>query len=138
MGVSSTGAEARPWPSYNNMRGRARFPSIVLVGTLALGTADPAAAAVMEFTDRSAWENAVGGFTTIDFSGFPEGTFITDQYAASGVLFTDRNDSINSTPSFLNDGWGLDGNGDVTLSFAKPQAYIGVDFPGALHLNSFA
>lgn len=106
-----------------------------MAAVLVLETSHPAAAAVIEFSDRSAWEEVVRGFTTIDFTGYPEGTFITDQYAASGVLFAGGNDSIHSTPSFVNDGWGLDGNGEVVLSFAVPQRWIGVDYPGFVRIE---
>ena len=92
---------------------------------------------VEEFTNRSAWETAVGPFTTVDFTGFGAGTFITDQYADLGILFTDGNDSISFTPSFVNDGVGLDGNGDISLWFENPQAWIGVDFPGFLTIELF-
>ena len=93
---------------------------------------------VLEFTDKDAWINAVGDFTTVDFTGFPEGTFITDQYADLGILFTDGNDSIHFRPSFVNDGVGLDGNGNITVVFDTPQAWIGVDFPGDLQIDLFS
>ncbi|MCH8164531.1 MAG: hypothetical protein IH889_02875, partial [Planctomycetes bacterium] len=86
---------------------------------------------VEEFTDKDEWIAAVGRFTTIGFTGFPDGTFITDQYADLGILFTDGNDSINFSPTaFPNDAWGLDGNGNISVSFDTPQAWIGVDHPG--------
>ena len=93
---------------------------------------------VEEFTDKDEWISAVGDFTTIDFTGFPGGTFITDQYADLGIVFTDGNDSIHFTPSFINDSWGLDGNGNISVSFDTPQAWIGVDFPGFLTIELFS
>ena len=93
---------------------------------------------VVEFFDQEEWKAAVGDFTTIDFTGFAQGTFITDQYADLGILFTDGNDSIfPSEPAFPNDGWGLDGNGNISVAFDTPQAWIGVDFPGALQIELF-
>ncbi len=93
---------------------------------------------VEEFTDKDEWISAVGRFTTIDFTGFPQGTFITDQYADLGILFTDGNDSIFlSEPAFPNDGAGLDGNGNISVVFDTRQAWIGVDFPGDLQIELF-
>ncbi|MHC4406648.1 MAG: hypothetical protein ACYTG0_44055 [Planctomycetota bacterium] len=103
---------------------------------LAVGTAR---ADVIEFTDKDEWIAAVGPFDTVDFTGFPDGTFITDQYAHLGVLFTDGNDNIFlNDGAFPNDGAGLDGNGDINVSFDTPQAWIGVDFPGILRIELFA
>ncbi len=109
-----------------------------LIVALALLSAQPAAqAGVTEYTDKDAWIAAVGTFTTVDFAGFPPGTFITEQYAGLGVLFTDGNDSIFFTPSFVNDGWGLDGNGDINVSFDIPQLWIAVDYPGSIQFELF-
>ncbi len=93
---------------------------------------------VEEFTDKDEWIAAVGDFTTIDFTGFPQGTFITDQYADLGILFTDGNDTFFFTPSFINDSWGVDGNGNISVVFDTPQAWIGVDFPGDLQIDLFS
>ena len=93
----------------------------------------------IEFTDKEEWIAAVGRFTTIGFTGFPDGTFITDQYADLGILFTDGNDSIfPNENAFPNDGVGLDGNGDISVSFDTPQAWIGVDFPGLLTIELYS
>ena len=97
----------------------------------------PAHAGVQEFTDKDEWINAVGEFTTVDFTGFDVATFITDQYADLGILFTDGNDSIQHTVSFLNDEWGLDGNGDISVAFDTPQLWIGVDFPGFMRIELY-
>ncbi|MCH8344433.1 MAG: hypothetical protein IH983_10640 [Planctomycetes bacterium] len=95
---------------------------------------------VVEYFDSDEWVKAVGegNFLTVDFVGFPNGTFITDQYADLGILFTDGNDSIAFAGSFINDGVGLDGNGNISVSFDTPQAWIGVDFPGFLTIELFS
>ncbi len=94
---------------------------------------------VVEFFDKEEWETAVGSFLTVDFTGFPDGIFITDQYADLGILFTDGNDSIfPNENAFPNDGVGLDGNGDISVSFDTPQAWIGVDFPGLLTIELYS
>ena len=101
---------------------------------LVIGTAH---GGVIEFTDKDEWIDAVGEFTTIGFTGFEIGTFITDQYADLGILFTDGNDSIHNTCSFVNDCWGLDGNGDIAVAFDTPQLWIGADFPGILRIELY-
>ncbi len=93
---------------------------------------------VIVFLDKDAWIAAVKEFTTIDFTQLPQGTFVTDQYADLGVHFTDGNDTIFVTPSFVNDGKGLAGNGDTMLAFDTPQAWIGADFPGFLRIQLFS
>ena len=105
-----------------------------LVVSLSLGSAY---GGVMEFTDKDAWIAAVGQFTTIDFTGFPQGTFITNQYADLGVLFTDGNDSIDASGSYLNDGFGLDGNPSMHLSFDSPMLWFAVDHPGNVQIDLF-
>jgi len=97
----------------------------------------PAHAGVQEFTDKDEWIDAVGDFTTIDFTGFAEGTFITDQYADLGVLFTDGNDTIQEWGGFI-DGHGLRGSDTITIAFDSPQAYIAVDYPGGMKFDLFS
>ncbi|MFB3138667.1 MAG: hypothetical protein ACE10B_05560, partial [Phycisphaerales bacterium] len=111
----------------------------LMVVVLSAGFGDRVAVCgVIEFFDKEEWEAAVGQFTTIGFTGFPDGTFITDQYADLGVLFTDGDDTIHMSPSYMNDGWGLRGNGIITVAFDTPQAWIGVDFPGLLMIELFS
>ena len=96
---------------------------------------------VEEFTDKDEWIAAVGRFTTIDFTGFPDGTFITDQYADLGVLFVGGNENIFlSDNAFPNDGAGLDDGGftPIAVSFDTPQAWIAVDFPGTVQFELFS
>ena len=95
---------------------------------------------VEEFTEKDSWIAAVGRFTTIGFTGFPDGTFITDQYANLGVLFTDGFDNIAccSKNTFPNDGAGLDGHSAIHLSFDSPQAWIAVHFPGDVQIDLFS
>ncbi|MCH8152483.1 MAG: hypothetical protein IH830_08940 [Planctomycetes bacterium] len=95
---------------------------------------------VEEFTDKDEWMAAVGDFTTIGFTGFPDGTFITDQYADLGVLFVGGNENIFVNDFlFPNDGAGLDDGGftPIAVSFDTPQAWIAVDFPGLVQFELF-
>jgi hypothetical protein len=106
--------------------------SILLAATAASGD-------VIEFTDASKWQDAVGEFTTIDFTQHPAGTIITDQYEDLGILFTDGNDVILDSSVFLNDGFGLWGPAfdDVTVEFETVQRWIAVDFPGAVVIQLY-
>src|SRR5262245_12525233 len=85
-----------------------------------------------EYEDFAQWQAAVGPFTTIDFTGFPQSTIIFDQYADEGVLFTDHNDRIVLTPDFLQDGSGLYSAIDytITLQFDSPKQWIACHYPG--------
>ena len=103
----------------------------------AIVVASPVYGGVQDFIDKEEWIKAVGEFTTVDFTGFDVGTFITDQYADLGILFTDGNDSIQHTASYVNDGAGLDGNGNIRVTFDTPQLWIGVDFPGYLDIELY-
>ncbi len=92
--------------------------------------------AVYEITNEDVWMAAVGTFATADFTGFPDCTFITDQYAGLGVVFTDGNDCTYLHPEvFPNDGAGLDGNGNITVAFAQAQHWIAVDHPGLIGIQ---
>ena len=92
------------------------------VAALTCASVLPAHAGVTEFTDRAEWEAAVGVFSTIDFTQFPQGTIITDQYQDLGVLFTDGNDSIFFSNGFPNDGAGCSARGDRGR-WEAPQSY---------------
>jgi len=110
-----------------------RFSAALLsVAFLHTATAD-----VLELTEKDDWINLVGEFTTIDFTGFEDGTFITDQYAHQGVLFTDGNDNIHHTCSYVNDCRGLDGNQAIDLVFDVHLTYIAVDHPGSVQFELF-
>ena len=119
------------------MKQRERIVVAILSASVILPPA-VAGGGVVEFDDKDGWLAAVGPVTTIDFTGFPQGTVIADQYADLGVHFVDGNDRYFSTPSFVNDNWGVDGNGDIILAFDTPQAYIGADFPGFLRIELFS
>ncbi len=108
------------------------------VAAVLLAPAGPTQAGVIELTDREEWFSLVGPVITVDFTGFAPGTFITDQYADLGILFTDGNDFIHMSGSHVNDGWGLGGNEAIHLSFLTPQAWIAVDFPGAVKFELFS
>jgi hypothetical protein len=66
----------------------------------------------------------------VDFTGFPFGTFITDQYASLGITFTDGFETIQLSGSYQLDGAGLDGNGPTHVAFAEPMTAFAIHFPG--------
>jgi hypothetical protein len=115
-----------------------RLPEIWLIASL-LTAVSVARAEVAEFTDANAWAEAVGSFNTIDFTGFPDSTLISNQFAELGVLFTDANEFTVccSEVQFPNDGEGLDVNNNLHLSFLTPQSAIAADFHPVLRIQLF-
>ena len=103
----------------------------------ALLTVNPAHSDVTEFIDKDEWIAAVGPFTTIDFTGFPHSTPITDQYADLGVIFTGGTEIIFLSDNLFRDGAGLFAFGDIAVEFSTPQAWIAVDFPGGVQFELF-
>ncbi len=113
---------------------------IVIMSSMVSLTAN-SVAEVIEYEDKSAWEDAVGDFTTIDFTGFPLGTIITDQYSDLGVIFTDGDDLIYLDEFLFPDGSGLVGSmgeGPITVEFDNPQNWIAVDYPGVVRFELFS
>ena len=124
---------------YNSVVRRGLTIILIFCGVATVGTR-PTCGGVLEFTDRDEWIAAVGRFTTIGFTEFPNNTFITDQYRELGVFFTDGDDNVTccSEVTFPQDGAGLDGNDAIHLIFVTPQLYIAADFPGGLKIELFS
>ncbi len=119
-------------------KGRVRTVFVAMVGCVATV---PARAGIIEFSNQAEWQNAVGRFTTIDFTGLPQNTVITDQYSDLGVTFTDGNDFIRLNNNiFPNDGAGLGGGffDDIEISFDTPQLWIAVEYPGEVRFELFS
>jgi hypothetical protein len=95
--------------------------------------------ALIEFVDRAEWEAAAGMFTTIDFTGFPDWTPITDQYADQGVTFANPG-FAHSSAAFVNDGYGLSHTSGppLTMVFAAPMTSLAFDLPGNVQVDFFA
>ena len=106
---------------------------------LAFAVASPVCAGFTLLQDFALWQQASGPYTTLDFTGFPNNTFITDQYADLGVTFLDGNDVITGPSSlvFPLDGWGLDVNESATMDFVSPQFSLGVHHPGELRIKLY-
>jgi len=94
---------------------------------------------VIEYTDKGEWQAAGGEFTTIGFTGYPDGTWIFEQYAYLGVHFVDGADLIVCCDfvTFPMDGAGLDGNAEIHLVFDAPIYTIAADFPGNLMFDLY-
>jgi len=94
---------------------------------------------VIEYLEKAEWELAAGDYTTIDFTGFAEGTVITDQYADLGVLF---GSDIVGHLSGLPDGAGLFGGGGassaIEIWFAQPVTGVATDFLGDVLIELYS
>jgi len=92
-----------------------------------------AMADLVVYDDKAEWEAAVeGNFSTMDFTGFPENTIITDQYKHLGAVFS-QGGFIKYAAGFLQDGWALSSNLDeFILEFDQPMNWIAADHPGNL------
>ena len=101
------------------------------VSIAALGVCLSASADVTKFTGNyGAWASAAGPHSTITFAEF-QYQAITTQYSDLGVLFTadELNSTLLSPPTFPEDGWGMDGNTIIELTFAEPIHAIGFHHP---------
>ncbi len=108
---------------------------IALICSIAFA-AQPCLAGVTKYTIQfDPWAQAAGSYSTITFAEFGS-TAITTQYAPLGVNFTgpDLNFSYQSD-NFPQDGWGLDGNSIIELTFDKPIHAIAFHFPASLLVN---
>jgi hypothetical protein len=108
--------------------------AIVSVGVIgSLTRAD-----VMVYEDFVAWQAVTPNFVTIDFTDLPNFTFVTDQYADQGVIFTDGDDIVfGPSPTFPLDGFGIDGQGEFNFHFSSPQSAIATHFTGGGQLLLF-
>lgn len=117
--------------------------SIVIASILLVSCAERIHAAVVEYgtTERDQWFNDVGGITsvsTVDFTGYPDFTPISDQWAHQGIHFLGFTVAVGeSFLGFPNDGWGVRGEPDINVSFDVPMRWIGADFPGDTIIQLF-
>jgi hypothetical protein len=93
--------------------------------------------AVIEFTDKDEWFNAVGGVTTITFTGSAHGTPLIDQYLDRGVLFTNPTVYWYSDAGFPNDEWGAATYGPMRMTFTQPMNWMAVDHPNLIYIRLF-
>jgi hypothetical protein len=112
--------------------------SMAIVTVLTLSSS--ARAEMSLLFDFAQWQSQAGSVTTIDFTGFPQFTIITNQYSDLGVIFTQGNDFVHNDPSqFPLDGWGLDGNNNSTIAmtFTTPQYAFATHF-GSIQYQLFS
>jgi hypothetical protein len=112
--------------------------TIVLAAILAAVCTSTLDASITEYDEKDEWEGAAGSWSTADFTGFPMGTPMDEQYAYLGVHFVDGYDFVVLGSSFVNDGAGLDGNAYVDLVFDVPMYSIAADFPGNLGFDLYS
>ncbi len=75
--------------------------------------------------------------TVINFTEFPSGTVLDDEYADFGIEFTNEFYIIDDSTAFLNE-WRLDGfSTTLVMEFDQPFNVIGVLFPGVLRYEFF-
>ena len=101
-----------------------------------------ASAEIQEYFSMDEWSGEAGEFTTIDFTGFEDGTFITDQLEDQGVVFTDDDNFINTGvfpdgAGLFDQETGLPEPDDMWLEFSQPMTSIAVDFPGGMQIELF-
>ena len=94
---------------------------------------------IVEYRDKEEWEAAAGSWSTADFTGFPMGTPIDEQYAYLGVHFVDGYDFVLCCDCqlFPQDGAGLDGNELIDLIIDVPMYSMAADFPGFLGFDLY-
>src|SRR5687767_14832672 len=112
-----------------------RFCHCAIIVVLVL-LSDRLQASVTVFSSKTAWQSAAGSYATITFTELPAFSWITDQYAPLGVLFTDGADQVDMDATLYEDSFGLRGVFDeTTLQFLAPMTTLAIDFPGAAKIT---
>jgi hypothetical protein len=94
---------------------------------------------IASFYHEHLWLAAIGEApTTIDFSGLPVGTNLTDQYGGLGVSFTDGSDTVEENALYYPiDGRGVNAHGSTTLVFDSPKTAVGANYFGGLRCDFY-
>jgi MYXO-CTERM domain-containing protein len=107
-----------------------------------LGPGHLARAEVDVYFDFAEWQSALTSVTTIPFTGFADGTLISTQYEAQGILFDSPHPfTLSGIDLFLNDGAGITTNTliqDIEAQFSQPQYGIAAHFTGSIQLEIFS
>ena len=106
---------------------------VILVGPMARADFTE----IIDPSEQPLWETLVGDFTTITFMEIPPVLDLDDEYQELGVTFGGDLNTFFFTPSFVNDGVGLDGNTEVRLTFDVPITAFAMDFPGITDVAYF-
>jgi MYXO-CTERM domain-containing protein len=119
---------------------RHRFLAVVIAASMPV--CNPASADVEVYFDFNEWQNALTTTTSIGFTGFPDGTGITNQYEAQGVVFDSPPPFVlNGFDTFPNDGAGLHGSsfsGQIVANFLEPQYAIASHFTGDQQIELYS
>ena len=102
---------------------------------MAMSTASAHAGFTKYNQDFAGWKAASGVYSTVTFGEVPANSVVTDQYASLGLLFTSLDLDTTYPQDFFvfpQDGFGLDGNCQVELTFSQPISAIGWHFPGLM------
>ncbi len=119
------------------------FTCIVVLFAVGIQSEFGASGGVTLYTDNfAAWQGATGSYSTCDFVGFPVNTQITTQYSELGAIFTPfQGPNIVQPYSdfiFPEDGYGIDGNGDVEILFDTPMHSLAAHAPGSWRYQLFS
>ncbi len=115
-----------------------RFGALLLV-TVECLLLDSASAAFTTFTSFGAWQAATPTYSTIDFTGFPQYTVLSDQYSEQGVtIMAETVAWIQFSPSYQLDGIGCRTSGSfIDFNFTTPQRSFSVSGLGLWKLEFF-
>jgi hypothetical protein len=110
---------------------------VIILTIVVLTLHRSASAAFTVYTNKQAWEAAAGATSSIYFTGYPQFTIITNQYAGMGITFPDGDDFIRLNDAFSSDGAGLVGASDsplpqfgVHMSFDAPRNAMAFEYAG--------
>lgn len=105
----------------------------------------PATAGFTEFVGApgvASWFASAPGYEAVTFTGFAEGTLITNQYASQGVVLAFPGGAGNATQNsqfmYPQDGWGIIGSGSITASFTAPMRAFAMHYPGDARLTFYS
>jgi hypothetical protein len=108
---------------------------------LSICLASAANASVVVVSDFAAWQLTAGPYSTIDFTGYPTNTFVTDQYSNLGVTFVDPDPNVviaNAFSIFPQDGSGINGVCTIDMVFAAPITTVAFHHPGVLFATLYS
>ena len=116
------------------------------IAVLALGLSSTVHAAfvgVFGAANANQWFDAAVGFSTVAFTGLPEGTQVTEQYASQGIHFHlppwgTGNLVQASEVMYPQDGWGLLGAEVIKMTFDTPMSAFAAYFPGSAEFEFYS
>ncbi len=107
--------------------------SLVMILAVAALSTTVQAGLVEFWNDAEGWHSAVGHHESVDFTQFPPGTQITDQFDGFTV---DNLTFIHNSASF-SDGHGLRGRDGILLQFDTPQHALAVEHLGVVRFTLY-